>query len=182
MFFHVFCVLFQFLTKPTRELLCDILSAVHRIHAVMIQIPNQTKSVLYCVLVGLAVELNSRALISVLPHQFNQPLISILYSVAAILMAYVYLAYKQKIILPLVIFNGLYGIIQIATVNDFAYTILQPYVWGGSYNFINLWRAVELAIIIKGFWDGGIFNIISNFIRDTRSRNRGDRIVHFIWR
>ena len=181
MFVHICYVFLQFLNKPTGELLCDILSAVHRIHAVMIQIPNQTKSVLYCVLVGLAVELNSRALISVLPHQFNQPLISILYSVAAILMAYVYLAYKQKIILPLVIFNGLYGIIQIATVNDFAYTILQPYVWGGSYNFINLWRAVELAIIIKAFWDGGILNRISSYCSDL-FRHRGDSgSLYFNW-
>ena len=185
MFVHVFCVFLNlFFNKISRRALCLIQLVVQAIRAKAqaMETRSRIKSVLYCLLVSLAVELNSRALISVLEYQYSQPLISLLHSTAALLMFYVYLLNKHKIILPLVIFNGVYGIIQLLAMHDGFYHALQPVIWGGSLNYEKIWRAVELTIIIKVLWDGGIFNIISNFIRDTRSRNRGDRIVHFIWR
>jgi len=169
------------LTNFKRVITCIIQSAAPVILVTMATL-NRIKPVLYCLLVGLVVELNSRALIGVLDYQYSQPLISLLHSTAALLMFYVYLLNKHKIILPLVIFNGVYGIIQLLAMHDGFYYALQPVIWGGSLNYEKIWRAVELTIILKAFWDGGIFNIISNFIRDTRSRSGGDRILHFIWR
>ena len=137
------------------------------------------KPVLICLFAGWLVELVGNIIIK--PNMDSYIAVhsaqSILYAILCLCCFRAYVVSKNNKTLILSLLAFIYGVLLIITIDDDCYAILSGVIWNYDFNFLLVYRCVELCVLLGLIENGKHTDWIRNTIITARSSDC-DRFSH----